>query len=108
MKASVGADSLSTIVLTSYEPNTLKYEVNSPKGGMVVFAEIYYPGWRSFIDGRGIAWPCRLYLACDECTSWKHVVEFTFDLQSLHVTETIAFIALGILGSNIGRHCAGL
>lgn len=54
MKASVGADSLSTIVLTSYEPNALKYEVNSPKGGTVVFAEIYYPGWRSFIDGEEV------------------------------------------------------
>ena len=27
----------------------------------------------------------------------KHVVEFTFDPKSLHVTETIAFVALGIL-----------
>ena len=31
-------------------------------------------------------------------TAAKHVVDFTFDPQSLHVTETIAFIALGILG----------
>lgn len=28
----------------------------------------------------------------------KHVIEFTFDPKSLHVTETVAFIALGILG----------
>jgi hypothetical protein len=27
----------------------------------------------------------------------KHVVEFKFDPDSLHVTETIAFIALGLL-----------
>jgi hypothetical protein len=27
----------------------------------------------------------------------KHVVEFRFDPKSLHTTETIAFIALGLL-----------
>ena len=27
----------------------------------------------------------------------KHVVEFMFDPKSLHTTETIAFIALGLL-----------
>ena len=39
-----GKDSLSTVVLKSYEPNELVYEVNSQKGGVVVFSEIYYPG----------------------------------------------------------------
>lgn len=27
----------------------------------------------------------------------KHTIEFVFDPQSLHATETIAFIALGIM-----------
>ena len=27
----------------------------------------------------------------------KHVVEFRFDPKSLHLTETIAFVALGLL-----------
>ena len=27
----------------------------------------------------------------------KHVVEFKFDPKSLHVTETVAFVALGVL-----------
>ena len=38
-------DSLSTIRLTSYEPNQLVYETSSPQDGIVVFSEIYYPGW---------------------------------------------------------------
>ena len=37
-------DSLSTIRLTSYEPNQLVYETSSPQDGIVVFSEIYYPG----------------------------------------------------------------
>ena len=99
VKASAGADSLSTIVLTSYEPNALKYEVNSPKGGTVVFAEIYYPGWRSFIDGKEVSHGRADYiLRAMNVPAGKHVIEFTFDPKSLHVTETVAFIALGILG----------
>lgn len=99
VKASVGADSLSTIVLTSYEPNALKYEVNSPKDGTVVFAEIYYPGWRSFIDGKEVSHGRADYiLRAMNVPAGKHVIEFTFDPKSLHVTETVAFIALGILG----------
>ena len=37
-------DSLSTIQLTSYEPNRLVYKASTPKDGVVVFSEIYYPG----------------------------------------------------------------
>lgn len=98
VKASAGADSLNSIVLTNYEPNALKYEVNSPKGGTVVFAEIYYPGWRSFIDGKEVPHGRADYiLRAMNVPAGKHVVEFTFDPKSLHVTETIAFVALGIL-----------
>ena len=46
-------DSLSTIRLTSYEPNQLVYETSSPQDGIVVFSEIYYPdGWHVTIDGQ--------------------------------------------------------
>lgn len=77
----------------------MKYEVNSPKSGTVVFAEIYYPGWRSFIDGKEVSHGRADYiLRAMNVPAGKHVIEFTFDPKSLHVTETVAFIALGILG----------
>ena len=45
------SDSLRFVKLVAYEPNDLKYEVSSEKGGVVVFSEIYYPGWQAYIDG---------------------------------------------------------
>ena len=42
---------MSIVKITSYEPNQLTYEVNSGKGGVVVFSEIYYPGWTATVDG---------------------------------------------------------
>ena len=95
---SMPSDSLATIELVAYQPNYLKYEVNSEKGGTVVFSEIYYPGWQSTVDGEEAAHGRANYiLRAMNVPAGKHVVEFKFDPKSLHATETIAFIALGLL-----------
>ena len=95
---SLPSDSTATIELVAYEPNYLKYEVSSDKGGTVVFSEIYYPGWKSTIDGQEVAHGRADYIfRAMNVPAGKHVVEFRFDPTSLHVTENIAFIALGLL-----------
>lgn len=95
---SVPSDSTATIELVAYEPNYLKYEVNSEKGGTVVFSEIYYPGWQSTVDGEEVPHGRADYiLRAMNVPAGKHVVEFRFDPKSLHLTETIAFVALGFL-----------
>ena len=40
--------------LDKYEPNELRYTVQSPKGGVIVFSEIYYPGWTATVDGKDV------------------------------------------------------
>ena len=98
VKQAATPDSLSTITLTAYEPNDLKYEVDSKTGGTVVFSEIYYPGWQAYIDGVEAPHGRADYiLRAMNVPAGKHVVEFKFDPKSLHVTETVAFIALGVL-----------
>ena len=94
----VPSDTVSNIQLVSYEPNHLKYEVDSKQGGTVVFSEIYYPGWKSYIDGEEVPHGRANYiLRAMNVPAGKHVVEFRFDPQSLHTTETIAYIALALL-----------
>lgn len=98
VKQTAAPDSMSSIKLTAYEPNGLKYEVDSKTGGTVVFSEIYYPGWQAYIDGVEAPHGRANYiLRAMNVPTGEHVVEFKFDPKSLHVTETIAFIALGIL-----------
>ena len=95
---SLPSDSTASIELVAYEPNYLKYEVNSEKGGTVVFSEIYYPGWQSTVDGQEVPHGRADYiLRAMNVPAGKHVVEFKFDPKSLHITETIAFVALGLL-----------
>ena len=95
---SMPSDSLATIELVEYQPNYLKYEVNSEKGGTVVFSEIYYPGWQSTVDGEEVPHGRANYiLRAMNVPAGKHIVEFKFDPKSLHTTETIAFVAMGLL-----------
>jgi hypothetical protein len=43
----------STISLTAYSPDELKYRYTAAKDGLAVFSEVYYAeGWQAFIDGK--------------------------------------------------------
>jgi hypothetical protein len=87
-----------TVTLIQYEPNVLTYEVESEQGGVVVFSEIYYPGWQATIDGEKAEIARANYvLRAMEMPAGHHTVVMTFDPQSLHTTEHIAFGALAVL-----------
>lgn len=91
-------DSTARVVLTKYEPNNMTYTVNSTKGGVVVFSEVYYPGWTATIDGQ----PAELgrvnyILRALNVKAGKHEVVLDFHPTSISTTETIAYAALIIL-----------
>lgn len=92
-------DSLSTVTLTDYAPDRLVYKTSNAHAGLAVLSEIYYPhGWEARIDGeeaeilrvdyllRGLVVP-----------AGEHEVVLTFDPKTLHVTETTAYAAYGVL-----------
>lgn len=91
-------DSTARVVLTKYEPNNMTYTVNSTKGGVVVFSEVYYPGWTATIDGQ----PAELgrvnyILRALNVKAGKHEVVLDFHPTSISTTETIAYAALIVL-----------
>ena len=91
-------DTASVVTITSYEPNRLRYDVNSGKGGVLVFSEIYYPGWTATVDGQ----PAELgrvnyILRAIHLQPGKHQVELAFFPKSVSVTETVAYIAFVLL-----------
>ena len=88
----------SSVELTSYEANRLAYKVKSPKGGIVVFSEIYYPGWTCTIDGQATEIARANYvLRAIKVPEGEHEVIMTFDPQTVHITEAIAYGALALL-----------
>ena len=91
-------DSTSIATLTAYAPNKLTYEVNSDKGGVLVFSEIYYPGWTATIDNEEATLGRVNYiLRAVQVKPGKHTIVLSFDPQSVKVTETIAYTAYIIL-----------
>ena len=92
------SDSNSTVKLTSYDADALKYEVNSKNGGVVVFSEIYYPGWKATIDGKDAEIGRANYvLRAMYVPAGKHTIEMAFYPTSVSTTETIAYIAMALL-----------
>ena len=98
LKASNTQGNVSQVELVSYAPNKLKYNVSSEKGGVVVFSEIYYPGWTATIDGQKAELGRVNYiLRALNVEKGKHTIELAFDPQSVHTTETIATISFAVL-----------
>ena len=97
---SIAKDSTSTIQLTSYKPNHLKYISNNSKNGFAVFSEMYYKdGWKATIDGK----EARIHnvnyvLRGLKVPAGKHTIEFKFEPQVVKTGSTIALISsIGML-----------
>jgi len=91
-------DTLSRVTLKKYEPNQLVYEVSSDKGGVVVFSEIYYPGWTATVDGvEQELGRVDYVLRALKVKPGNHEVVLSFFPKSIDRTETIAYAAYAVL-----------
>ena len=94
LKASAGQDSTTSVKLTKYMSDRLEYDVYSAKGGVIVFSEVYYPGWTATVDGQEAELGRADYLLrALNVAPGKHKIELTFHPKSVATTETIAYIA---------------
>jgi hypothetical protein len=84
------ADTTSSVRLTELTPKHLKYETQSSDGGLVLFSEIYYPGWEAVIDGKetNILRADYIFRAL-EVPAGSHTVEFTFKPKAYTVGNKV-------------------
>ena len=99
-----GKDSTSTIELTSYKPNHLKYTSNNSKNGFGVFSEMYYEkGWIATIDGKDAEiYNVNYVLRGLQIPAGKHTIEFKFEPQVVKTGSTIALISTLLMLLTIG------
>lgn len=91
-------DATSIVNLTACEPNRLTYDVQSDKGGVVVFSEVYYPGWTATIDGQEAELGRVNYvLRALNVKPGRHTVVLSFFPKSIDTTEAIAYAAYAFL-----------
>ena len=88
-----------TIYETTYAPNRLTYHAQTQKGGVAVFSEVYFPwGWKATVDGKEAEIGRVNYvLRALNLPAGSHTVEFVFDPESIHVTDTMATISIIII-----------
>ena len=92
---SIAKDSTSSIQLTSYKPNHLKYVSNNTSAGFAVFSEMYYKnGWKATIDGKDAEiLKVDYVLRGLQVPSGKHTIEFKFEPEVVKTGSTIALIS---------------
>lgn len=87
-----------TVALTIYEPNELHYDIASDKGGVVVFSEVYYPGWTATIDGEEAELGRADYLLrALKVPAGRHKVVLEFRPATVAVTEGIGLGAVAVV-----------
>ena len=89
----------SSITLTSYHPDTLKYEYTAPNDAFAVFSEVFYDkGWKAYIDGKETQIVRADYiLRALQVPGGNHKIEFIFAPESVKTTNILSAIASVIL-----------
>lgn len=89
---------IGTAKLVSYQPNELQYIVDSEKGGVVVFSEVYYPGWTATIDGNSAELGRVNYILRGlRVPEGKHKIKLDFHPTSITVANVIGYAAISCL-----------
>ena len=86
-----------TVRLTHYDTNLLRYVAESPKGGVVVFSEVYYPDWTVTIDGK----PAELgrvnyLLRALRVPAGRHEIGMEFRPASVATTDRLGYVAIAL------------
>lgn len=86
-----------TVRLTHYDTNLLRYVADSPKGGVVVFSEVYYPDWTVTIDGK----PAELgrvnyLLRALRVPAGRHEIGMEFRPASVATTDRLGYAAIAL------------
>jgi hypothetical protein len=81
-----------TARLTAMVPDEMKYSVESERGGVLVFSEVYYPGWTATVDGQEVELGRVNYaLRALRVPAGQHEVVLTFRPKTLTLTNGVAY-----------------
>ncbi len=104
-------DPSSSVTLTSYAPNELRYRYSSPAAARMVFSEVYYPvGWTLTVEDTGEVLPIELegsLLRAAQVPAGEHSLVMRFDPPSYRRGEAISratsiLLILAALGAILG------
>lgn len=82
--------------LTTYKPDILEYDCDSPDGGTMVFSEIYYPfGWKATVDGVPAEhFRANYTLRAMNVPAGRHHIRFEFRPDSVRKGDTLSLACI--------------
>ena len=85
----------SSIQLTNYAPDDLKYRADAVQDGFAVFSEIYYKdGWNAYLDGKLTPYVRANYvLRALPVPAGKHTIEFKFEPKVYAIGNTVSLVS---------------
>lgn len=96
-----------------YTPNKVVIEVDTASDGFLVLGDIYYEGWKAFVDGANEkVYKADYIFRAVEVTRGQHIVDFVFDPLSFRVglcisvmasTAMCAFVIVGFVSRHRSR-----
>lgn len=95
-----------SIKCLKYEPNEISYSLDAKEDGIIVFAEIYYPDWKGYIDGKEVELlQVNNSLRAIEITKGNHKVEMRYESKEfvLGCYLAISGLLIGIIIISINK-----
>jgi uncharacterized membrane protein YfhO len=88
--------------ITSYENNRIALNAETTHDGLLVLSEIYYPGWKAFVDGTETeVFRTDYNLRSIIVPFGTHKVEFRFEPESYKLGSMISLASLIACGVGI-------
>jgi len=93
-----GGDSTAQIV--DYGANKVIIEVYAASDGFLVLSDVYYNGWKAFVDGENEkVYKADYVFRAVRLTEGQHTVEFVFDPLSFQIGWRVSAMTAGIMGA---------
>jgi hypothetical protein len=85
------------VKITSYSPERVELEASLERPGLVILADIYYPGWKLTIDGKEApVYRANRMMRAAAVPSGTHRLVYRFDPGSYRLGKVISLVALGV------------
>jgi Bacterial membrane protein YfhO len=84
--------------ITSYGTQTVEIDVALKRPGLVILADLYYPGWRLKIDGRDAPiYRANRMMRAAAVKEGRHHLTYTYEPQSFRIGAAISLAGLAVL-----------
>ncbi len=95
-------DPTSSVAVTQYESGSVTYDVDTGSQALLVTPELFFPGWRVYVDGeRAQIYRANYLFRGVFVSAGQHEVEFIYRPSSFRAGAIISVLTIGLAGAVI-------